>query len=89
MSTDNLAIPDQENQQIGKHVPILSKNERYIYSFFVIYKKDGSELVSLRKNYVEDQKVMLSNMILAYPGYTLKTVVVDYRRFAVDIDTNS
>ena len=88
MSTDNSVNTHQENEDLDNYLPISAGNKPFIYHFFVIYKKDGSELVSLRKNYVEDQKVLLANMILAYPGYTLKTVIVDYSRFGVDNDHN-
>jgi len=84
MSPDNSAQLFSQNENFGTKSNTSPKNDSYIYYFYVIYNKEGVEMVSLRKNFVEDQNVALSNMVLNYPGFTLRTIEVDYRRFAED-----
>ncbi len=84
MSQDSSAQFFSQNEDFKAKTNNSIKNDQYIYYFFVIYNKEGVEMVSLRKNFVEDQNVALSNMVLNYPGFTLRTIEVDYRRFAED-----
>ncbi len=67
MSQDSSAQFFSQNEDFKAKTNNSIKNDQYIYYFFVIYNKEGVEMVSLRKNFVEDQNVALSNMVLNYP----------------------
>ena len=56
--------------------------EQYVFHFFVIFNKEGVEMMSLRKNFVDEQKVLPEGLISIFPGYTIRTIEVDYSRYA-------
>lgn len=82
MSTDNSTTEHPNSNDLSIQMHQNPSAEKYIYHFYVIYNREGIEMISLRRNFVEDQKVILSNMVLNYPGFTVRTIEIDYRKYA-------
>jgi len=79
-SSDNAHNKEDSRQIKGNS----SVNKKHKHLFFVILNSEGNELLWLRKIFVEQNKIIISNMLLLHPGFSSVEIEIDYRKYSAE-----
>ena len=79
-SPDNSRNKEDSSQIKGNS----SVNKKQKHLFFVILNSEGCELMWLRKMFVEQNKIIISNILLLHPGFSSLEMEIDYKKYSTE-----